>query len=468
MGRIRNLVLDTYTYDFLLIISLMLGNVIATDLIIDPLLKLFVLWGIFIISIRFIKKDYDFRIGEIIILIFLLFSLITIGINWKSNLYYNLVHFSFTLCFILINFKHERVDLYKIYRFNNIYVYIVLILSILSLGTYVLNVPIDFAGNHYGVYWDVFYGLYINPNTGSIINVFAIFLLFFNFYLDKKNYKLTTKKKSIYVTIAIVLGIYLYFADSRGSQLVLLSFISLLVLYKLIISNKGILHFSLFAIAFIISIYVVISSPKNMVNSFIGEIFNNSSQVIENVPITEETSITNPSDSEIVKNTPSAEESPITNPSDPETVDNSKNSDISSARFTLWKGGIKAFVNSPLLGVGPVNVLDTVKKFEPSPAIAPITAGGVHNQYIDLLVSTGFAGLLLFVFGIAIIILNPLKKLVIEKRSLDIILGAMIISLLVGNLVETSLVFTIFITTGFFWFLIGLYNNISSEGNEKK
>lgn len=78
----------------------------------------------------------------------------------------------------------------------------------------------------------------------------------------------------------------------------------------------------------------------------------------------------------------------------PSTITN-----LNPARRILWRAGIKAWENYPILGTGPINTADAIR-----PGLLETSSGRywigthVHNSYIRVLITTGLLGFIPYVY----------------------------------------------------------------------
>jgi len=69
-----------------------------------------------------------------------------------------------------------------------------------------------------------------------------------------------------------------------------------------------------------------------------------------------------------------------------------------SKRLSLFKGAFYAFKEHPLLGVGYKNYEPLSKIIQRDHQIEPVIGGAAHNNFLELLASTGLLGFLVLVF----------------------------------------------------------------------
>lgn len=76
----------------------------------------------------------------------------------------------------------------------------------------------------------------------------------------------------------------------------------------------------------------------------------------------------------------------------------SKGNALKSARTHIWREGIKLYTHNPIFGIGPYNTIDYAKKYHVGDAdLVYLRAGYVlHNSYLDVLVSYGIVGFLVY------------------------------------------------------------------------
>lgn len=482
MKNLEKFFTDPLIYNYCFLFLLVFSNVVFINNLVNPMIKLFALWGIVLILYGLWKKKFKLNSCFLVFCAFLISVLITNIINFQANFYLNSVMLIFTACYVLVNISSYKIDLKKIIAFNNIYIMLTILFAVLSLLSLCLNISYQSGDLAYGYHWGVFYGVFSNPNSGAMICMFSIPLITINkqCYIYKK----IDIKKSIrmtYLVGIVIIGIYLFLADSRGALLCLLGFIfsfSLLYSYKFLKEKKKIIIY-LVTISITICLGIlIVKSPLTQAKKFL---INQGWMVTENLNDDSDVNLKTPQSSE-ANETPKTPQNSETNetpqkPQSPsakkdEEIDSSqkpdieisrKENNISSSRFTLWQGAIESIKQKPFFGVGQANVLDSVKSLSNDQSIDIITAGGVHNGYLDLLVSSGCIGFVLFILGIFIVFIRKMEFLIKideKKAMIPITLISIIIGIFINNLIETSMIMAIFITTEMLWLHIGILNNI--------
>lgn len=462
MEKIKGILLNPIIFNYVFLFDLVLSKIVFANDFANFACKFFTVWAFIIIIYHMALKRMSYNYS---LVLFVVFMLLTIFMNRRANLYLNLVMLVFVCCYLFMNFIKYDVDYKMIIKFNNLYIGLIAILSFFSILMYFLNFEFIVNEIYFGYHWNVLYGVFDNPNSGSIICVIAVFFIFMNYVLLRSYESKLLSKTNVFYGISLILVLlYLFIADSRGGQLTLISFFFMFSILNFVkfSNNKKIFKIFCSLIIFSLSAILVIKSPMTQLKKLIAI---NDVQEITDVQGSGNIDVSNnevskpiAGNSENDKNTEEIEDI---------SDEFRKDSNISSSRFVLWKAGIKVIYDHPVFGVGQANVLDYVKAASDDDSIDTITAGGVHNGYIDLAVSNGLVGLILYLIGIAIIGMKSLKKLIISKQKqnslLLIVLNAVFISILVNNLVETSMIMAIFATAQFFWMNIGVLNNIKER-----
>ena len=121
-------------------------------------------------------------------------------------------------------------------------------------------------------------------------------------------------------------------------------------------------------------------------------------------------------------------------------------------RLVTFKNALRAYGQSPWLGIGVGNYGPWAKNYPP---VAPKTGWDiVNNQYIELLAETGLVGLVAFIIMLIVLIVRSLVAL---RYTTDIFLKSVLIGLLaalIGILIQYNFMSTLYIIH--IWVLIGM------------
>jgi O-antigen ligase len=128
-----------------------------------------------------------------------------------------------------------------------------------------------------------------------------------------------------------------------------------------------------------------------------------------------------------------------------------------AVRLELWKTGTQAYLNKPWLGYGLENQPEAYVHYYKSDwalyARPDTYSDRAHNLILDVLLTSGFIGLLFFGYFIYFIFSNLIKALKDTKYQ-D--LSAFLLWSLIAYLVSLLFNFSVIITNIYFWFLIAL------------
>ena len=129
---------------------------------------------------------------------------------------------------------------------------------------------------------------------------------------------------------------------------------------------------------------------------------------------------------------------------------------FSTGRSTLWKVGIDVWKTEPVLGIGYRNIDDALKTGLSKYDYKNSAKGGLHNIYITTLVSVGLVGFGFFILFLVSICTKGYKLLKHPKISkLDKSLISFIPMILVGDLVESRILFGMNFVCIIFWIMMG-------------
>ncbi len=222
-----------------------------------------------------------------------------------------------------------------------------------------------------GFKWGRLWGVYTDPNYGSVFCVIAIVLSVL-FFIQKKG------KRRIFYGISILLNfLYIVFSDSRTGKLALIfslgTFLYLWMIRKW--SGKR-------AIRYLLPFFLVLCLGAGLYGS---------TQVIKSeynkrlVPVLKEMS--GKQETQTKKAGVGRAE---------ELEDN-----VSNGRFQLWESGVEVWKESPVYGTGYSTFTAFAKEHVPDTYAVNNTQGAytsLHNNFLNILVFQGILGFVLFLF----------------------------------------------------------------------
>lgn len=453
------------------------------------LIKYFLLFGILICIWDFIKNSAYKNINDkvfILLIAFAVFYVITILINRNNAFSENVKQLIYMVVFFWILFfisnDKPKYDITKEFIMVSwAILFITLILSLVSLLTYVLNISewyyfsngtYSFIGAPYGR----LHGLYNSNSCGGIalVSILSSFMILF-----EKSIK--TNIKSILKFILIVINISIQFltlllSQSRGSYyslLITLLFIIFLFVIKNVnqklpvrtiiacvlvaVSFFGIIKFSSFIQTNATNFIVVSDEDANniekdttfedILESAILKYFENSSALSGVIKLSTPFSVL-------------------------DGIGREDTTDITSTtgRLTLWKAGFKVFLDNPVFGVtreGLVSETNNVLGYNSD----SLVGGGLHNMYLTILVSSGIVGFI--TIGAAVItVLFKFLKVLFSKCKIDNYLlfsFAMVFAFLISELVENRILYQVTAFNAVFWIYFGYFHYfVKKEYDELK
>ncbi|WP_414838642.1 O-antigen ligase family protein [Carnobacterium sp. TMP28] len=433
-------------------------------------------WGISIIAIDFFTRREMFKSKYWYILILMsLVYLLSIAVNYKFQLVrgiYNFVYLVTTFFIIYpINTKQSTEEVKKnMTQFNNVLIYTVFIAGLISVLMFIFNisyfVPISAANARQGFVASRLFGVYTSPNIGAIFGFLSIVLSILNNLIKRGTWYKFTK---FYLANIVVQSLYFILASSRGTELTIMVFSLLSLLFIVVpyfIQTYKKKSEIIFRTLLVFLLFFGISL------GFTGVL----KEGLSYVPGLVQQSLT-----KIGINEPTADE----NASDKENVDkitiqhSPEDAELSSGRFTIWKAAVNVIKQFPILGTTDSYFyrndieynaqIDESKLSELDINELKRAHGNMHNVYIQTLVMSGILGFA----TIAIFIVLHLKDNLIfllkqRKITIDYQIIAMmfflILALLVEDLVESHIIFNIKdVVSIVFWYYLSLLNYFRTE-----
>lgn len=131
-----------------------------------------------------------------------------------------------------------------------------------------------------------------------------------------------------------------------------------------------------------------------------------------------------------------------------------------TGRDILWKASFNIIRSSPIYGSGSTQLYNVLNDMN------VLTAGRVHNIYIEIGASNGLISLIIFFIILLLIyvkIFKRLDSLSSPNNIMFIILFSLTFSILAINLVESSLLYIVSFMSIIFWLILSLLNSILDE-----
>lgn len=319
---------------------------------------------------------------------------------------------------------------------------------------------------------------FFNPNAGAALAIISIaFSLYFIANADRKT------AKGINIVNIVIQYLYIVLAHSRSGLIGLTVFAFFVILAALYNLQIRIMRQKLgeiekrdqnrlsgdktkaFAIATAVSIClsVVIVSSTFFVRPYLMRIPVDTDSAFEKIDNNLNLKIKNKDSGIFI-------ESDALRKISPERSTAAQLVDPSRGRILFWLETIKLLNDKPLLGVSYSGVIEEVSAAVESPtAKAEIQAGGIHSSLISIVGASGLLGLIVFMIYFFLQNLSIIKMFYLQytlKHSLNlsmIIIYALVIAFIIIDLVETRLLYTMNFMSLFFWFFMGILQDLSKE-----
>lgn len=148
--------------------------------------------------------------------------------------------------------------------------------------------------------------------------------------------------------------------------------------------------------------------------------------------------------------------------------------DVSNRRFAIWKSALEIVATRPILGVSFRNILPYAKDVLPDTYIVNNDHNdfaSMHNLYVDVLVSQGLIGTMIFLSFVVFVVVSVLRRIFKDKGE-GYFMPAMVLCVVVPIVVSAFFYSEIlFINTGgsvIFWCAMGYLMNLLDKAPEPK
>lgn len=288
----------------------------------------------------------------------------------------------------------------------------VFLANLVSLGMFVFNYGVfgqySPSGNIIGFVWGRLWGVYSDPNNGSVLATASVIISICAYkYYNKKAIR-------VFLIFNIILDyMYILASDSRTGMLTAFLGIAL-VLYLLIVKSEKIKLKGLLKNTACVLVAVIVSFSALAVTKAFEKGYNSIAIYINTNQSSDK------SDLPIMTGRDSAD----------------TESDITNRRFDLWKSGIEIWETSPIYGVSQRNILPYTKENLPDTYLVNNDLGSfdsTHNLFLDVLASQGIIGIAIILLFFGCIAVMFIKRLSTDRNfaaSLSEPFNAAIIGLL--------------------------------------
>lgn len=392
-------------------------------------MKIFLLWGLFLIiniAINLFKKKENLDFVNIIQLIFILICTLSIIVNYNNHFVRNIISISYLfLQMPLLFFYKDKYEVNDVSKFLNIFNYVFFAFAIISLLLGIFNFHIyrviNSVGLVFGIHDGRLFGLYGNPNCLANIACISIYFSIFLLLNCKK-----FSNRVFYILNILIQIICLMWSSSRSSIIAFI--ISIIVVFiiayvkknpvffkKIILKNKSklYLYISIFLMAIVIIIFCLLNT------NLFGRVYHTS--------------------------------------------------DVSNGRFSIWGAAIQVANKNFLFGVGNNNVKDSLIPFllEYFNNYNDYNlAANTHNIYLQVLVSNGIFALIAFLLVLGSVFSKFLK------RDFDIKIMpffGLTLTICIWNFFDSNMLYMFFpFCAVIFWYSFSILNYGFTSQESKK
>ena len=407
--------------------------------------------GFFIFFLELMRKDIDFHLTDNLLLTFFIGTLILSSIiNFRYGIFQNIKECIWTIIsFFVVGFccnrKNNLFTVSRVVKIQNIIIIFWFAMSLLSVFTALFQIGHVFHIKEIswiavGIAENRLFGVFVNPNSASIVSVIAILFSTFQIFYNSKG---SLNRIFNMVSIAIQL-VYISLSESRGSYMVCLFLgfvLAFLFSYKIFKFEGfyGILVSFCTASIFTLALFCTM----NLITKFFSVIpsFSSDVEVLSRYGCS----------SRIGKRS-----------------DYVNNNDVSNSRFNIWISAWEIFKNNWIFGVTPGNILTYAKSVMPETFMAVRGYKRVHSIWFGIPLYTGICGTFcMFGFFIKKIFdfYENYKKIGIGRSAPVLNLCVLVfVCVLIYGFVESEVLFVNSVCSFVFWFFIGISVNYLDYG----
>lgn len=361
-------------------------------------------------------------------LIFLVLFIISLAVSTLINREFGIVENIKSMVWLTLQFgllyacdMNKSREKYKkeMILFVSIFVAYVFVCDLISFGMFFSNYGYHYSASPFGTMigflWGRLWGVYTDPNYGSVFNAVSIVVCFCGAKA------LRNKGVKVFCGLNIVIDyLYIMLSDSRTGMVC--SFIGTAICCGCLIfawMNKNSKNKVILKSVLCVVLAAGISYSFLGVSQFAKRTYNEIAiklSTSENPPISDEDDTAFEDENETDENDDNANEPPKTLGRDESDTEE----DISNRRFDLWKSGVEIWKQTPIFGTAPRTIVQFAEKNIPDTYLVNNDRGAfntTHNTFFDILASqgvVGFAIIIAFFIATAVILI---KKLLAKKGS---------------------------------------------------
>ncbi|WP_294909171.1 O-antigen ligase [uncultured Ruminococcus sp.] len=458
MIAVKEKLKDSSLFRKLYIADLFFCNIAFLQIPAYVLLVFLFVWGVGLVIYNqrvnntFFKLRFGLWVGA-----FLVFSLLSIIINFSATILYSLIMFIHVLvCFFVFYGMHTepnfdfRSELYSMARFI---VYVTTVANIIGIFCLMFGIRFEWYWIKFTIYENRFTGVYVNPNLlgfVSVVSIVCCHMLYKEKLMKSVNQPRVSK---IWIFTCIATNLFsLILCDSNASLVLALAYAIVYLIYIFFADKTGLSASKIiFKIIALVVVGAFLASSALMLRTICQTGFS--------VVLSKTNSIISVimGDEDITSGISSVETG---NPQEKKDVTfGHENKNIDSGRFKLWKESINLFKISPFIGISNGNIVFYSEVYSNGVLNYSYHKSDLHNGYLTILVSTGIIGFLLFgIFGFRFA-KHSAQHLFLQKKTFrnDVYpcLFAFLFAYLIYAMFEKALLYDISFMVMWFWLMMG-------------
>lgn len=398
-------------------------------------------------------------------IIFLLLFILSYVISSVLNIKYGITENAKAMIWMLFQFfllyaydagvsKEQTKKEFKI--FSHVFLTYTFLMAI--IGTILLFMNYRYYGIYngktiiIGFLWNRLWGLYSDPNYGAVFGVISFILCFYYLFRAQKKWQ-----KALYVMMAVFQVAYIAFSDSRTALVafMLTSGVGAFLFFLRYEKQKhqkrivrACLTVLLTIVAFLLP-YAVIQTTAYAGSYLLKAIQSNYSSEKPGTVEDDESLTIGRQEADM-------------------------NNDISNRRFAIWESALEVSSTKPIFGVTFRQIVPYAKENLPDTYIVSndyTSFASMHNVFMDVLVSQGAVGLLLF-FGFILSILITIFKNLFRKDdreyTANLFLICTILPIAISAMFYSEILYINTANAVFFWFGLGcLVKNLTHKDDSQ-
>lgn len=493
--------LNPLTFKVIMVVSTLILAVPYMHHKASSYLKFVLLYGVFVCFWQLLEKRFTLKslksTPSIFLVLFIVSNLVTIALFRGAGMYESVSQLCYMVVFfglfVIINNSREENDLkFEFNIFAYVFTGITYLYSLFGFYSFLCNMyvlyqmPPSTEYYRFGVSENRLWGLY-NPNMGATLNSISILLSIFIIWNCVNGRKEKTNRARY--TVGLIFGILnlvlqyfcLVLTDSRTGNYAMIIVLAMSIAYvvyaKLTNQGKTILSRVLFSFAALVvgvgSLIVVnIATEKVLayLPSICENIFGDSFVWRQDGWKCYQLMIGSSNYSTINFNFTKLFAANVLEVTKGDLARESTSLSFLSGREYLWKAAFEVFKEHPIFGVTYGNIQDFVipalESCDGVNLIDQLKAGGLHNGYITVLLSSGIVG---FVFFFLFVVQSAVKGIrrIINTKSINpyqFVTLIIFAFLLINEMFEAQLLYRPGISNVVFWIITGYIIKFSDIG----